>query len=203
MLAHTLGNPFDLTKVKKFCDDNQLWLIEDNCDSLGSRYLYEGEWRYTGTIGDLGTSSFSTPNHMTTGEGGAVYTNNYDPRPESSTPSGIGGGTVIAPSESRTPGGARFSQQFGELPYGIDDKYVFSHFGYNMKVTDMQAAIGCAQLEKLPDFIQSRRRNWKTLRGWIGRPRTIHHPAQGGRRVRGQLVWFHDIGQTGFRFLAG
>jgi CDP-4-dehydro-6-deoxyglucose reductase, E1 len=163
MVAHTLGNPFDLNAVKAFCDRHHLWLIEDNCDALGSRYLYRGEWRYTGTIGDLGTSSFYPPHHMTMGEGGAVYT----------------GATMLkrlvesfrdwgrdcwCPSGRDNTCSNRFGQQFGELPLGYDHKYVYSHFGYNLKVTDMQAAIGCAQLEKLPGFIEARKRNWKQLR---------------------------------------
>lgn len=163
MLAHTLGNPFDLQTVKDFCDNHNLWLVEDNCDALGSKYLYNGKWQYTGTIGHLGTSSFYPPHHITMGEGGAVYTN-------------ITGLKRIVESfrdwgrDCWCPSGYdntcrnRFKQQFGELPFGYDHKYVYSHFGYNLKVTDMQAAIGCAQLEKLPGFMETRKRNWKMLR---------------------------------------
>jgi CDP-6-deoxy-D-xylo-4-hexulose-3-dehydrase len=163
MLAHTLGNPFDLSVIKKFCDDNHLWLIEDNCDSLGSRYLYDGEWKMTGSFGDIATSSFSTPNHMTMGEGGAVYTD--DPllhRIISSLRDW--GRDCHCRIGQQNVCNARFSQQFGELPYGYDHKYVTSEFGYNMKVTEMQAAIGCAQLTKLPDFTEKRKRNWTMLR---------------------------------------
>jgi CDP-6-deoxy-D-xylo-4-hexulose-3-dehydrase len=163
MLAHTLGNPFDLTAVKDFCDRHGLWLIEDNCDALGSRYLYRGQWRYTGSIGHLGTSSFYPPHHMTMGEGGAVYTDDTTLKRlvESFRDWGR---DCWCPSGRDNTCGNRFTQQFGELPHGYDHKYVYSHFGYNLKVTDMQAAIGCAQLEKLPGFIAARRRNWQLLR---------------------------------------
>jgi CDP-6-deoxy-D-xylo-4-hexulose-3-dehydrase len=163
MLAHTLGNPFDLTRVKAFCDRHNLWLIEDNCDALGSRYLYRGEWRYTGTIGHLGTSSFYPPHHMTMGEGGAVYSDDSTLRRlvESFRDWGR---DCWCPSGRDNTCGERFTRQFGELPHGYDHKYVYSHFGYNLKVTDMQAAVGCAQLEKLPGFIAARKRNWRMLR---------------------------------------
>ena len=163
MIAHTLGNPFDLQTVKGLCDRNSLWLIEDNCDALGSRYKYEGEWRYTGTIGHIGTSSFYPPHHMTMGEGGAVYTNDglLKRLIESFRDWGR---DCWCPSGKDNTCGNRFGQKFGELPFGYDHKYVYSHFGYNLKVTDMQAAIGCAQLEKLPGFIESRKRNWQVLR---------------------------------------
>jgi len=163
MIAHALGNPFDLSAVKDFCDRHQLWLIEDNCDSLGSKYLFEGEWEYTGTIGHLGTSSFYPPHHMTMGEGGAVYTNDTELKliVESLRDWGR---DCWCPSGNDNTCGKRFDRQFGELPEGYDHKYVYSHFGYNMKVTDMQAAIGCAQLEKLPGFIMARKRNWMILR---------------------------------------
>jgi CDP-6-deoxy-D-xylo-4-hexulose-3-dehydrase len=162
-LAHTLGNPFDLQTVREICDRHGIWLVEDNCDSLGSRYLYNGEWRYTGTIGHLGTSSFYPPHHMTMGEGGAVYTNDTTLKRlvESFRDWGR---DCWCPSGRDNTCGERFSRQFGELPYGYDHKYVYSHFGYNLKVTDMQAAIGCAQLEKLPAFIEARKRNWQQLR---------------------------------------
>lgn len=163
MVAHTLGNPFDLRAVKEFCDRHNLWLIEDNCDALGSRYLYRGEWRYTGSIGHIGTSSFYPPHHMTMGEGGAVYTSDTTLKRlvESFRDWGR---DCWCPSGRDNTCGNRFTQQFGELPYGYDHKYVYSHFGYNLKVTDMQAAIGCAQLEKLPSFIEARKRNWQLLR---------------------------------------
>ena len=163
MLAHTLGNPFDLQQVKAFCDSHNLWLIEDNCDALGSRYFLDGQWRLTGTIGHLGTSSFYPPHHMTMGEGGAVYTD--DPHLKRIVESlRDWGRDCWCPPGHDNSCGKRFEQQFGELPLGYDHKYVYSHFGYNMKVTDMQAAIGCAQLEKLPGFVEARKRNWRTLR---------------------------------------
>ena len=163
MVAHTLGNPFDLQKIRDFCDKHNLWLIEDNCDSLGSKYFYNGEWRYTGTIGHLGTSSFYPPHHMTMGEGGAVYTNDIQLKRiiESFRDWGR---DCWCPSGSDNTCKQRFMQQFGQLPNGYDHKYVYSHFGYNLKITDLQAAIGCAQLDKLPAFIQQRKDNWLQLR---------------------------------------
>ncbi len=163
MVAHTLGNPFDLATVRAFCDRYDLWLIEDNCDALGSRYCLDGQWRYTGTIGHLGTSSFYPPHHMTMGEGGAVYTDDTTLKRlvESFRDWGR---DCWCPSGQDNTCGNRFTQQFGELPHGYDHKYVYSHFGYNLKVTDMQAAVGCAQLEKLLGFVAARRRNWQQLR---------------------------------------
>jgi len=164
MLAHTLGNPFDLQAVKQFCDRHELWLVEDNCDALGSRYcLDEGDWRYTGAIGDIGTSSFYPPHHITMGEGGAVYTNNADLQRILQSLRDWGRDCCCPPGKDNLCG-HRFDRQFGDLPPGYDHKYVYSHFGYNLKATDMQAAIGCAQLRKLPDFIAKRRRNWRLLR---------------------------------------
>ncbi len=163
MVAHTMGNPFDLKFVKEFCDENNLWLIEDNCDALGSRYSMDGSWKYTGTIGDIGTSSFYPPHHMTMGEGGALYTNNGQLKRIIESLRDWGR-DCWCPSGKDNTCGKRFDWSFGELPHGYDHKYVYSHFGYNLKSTDMQAAVGCAQLEKLPSFIEARRRNWKFLR---------------------------------------
>ena len=141
MIAHTLGNPFDLKAVKEFCDKHKLWLIEDNCDALGSKYTIDGEEKFTGTIGDIGTSSFYPPHHMTMGEGGAVYTNN--PLLHKIIRSFRDWGRdCMCPSGVDNLCGHRFDRQYGELPLGYDHKYVYSHFGYNLKVTDMQAAIG-------------------------------------------------------------
>jgi len=163
MVAHTLGHPFDIAAVKGFCDRHGLWLVEDNCDALGSRYRYRGEWRYTGSIGHLGTSSFYPPHHMTMGEGGAVYTNDGQlARLVDSFRDW--GRDCWCPSGHDDTCHNRFGRQFGELPAGYDHKYVYSHFGYNLKVTEMQAAIGCAQLEKLPGFVAARKRNWQQLR---------------------------------------
>lgn len=166
MLAHTLGNPFDLTAIKAFCDKHDLWLVEDNCDALGSRYLLDGAWRYTGSIGHIGTSSFYPPHHMTMGEGGAVYTNDTQLKliVESFRDWGR---DCWCPSGHDNTCGNRYGRQFGELPFGYDHKYVYSHFGYNLKATEMQAAIGCAQLEKLPGFIEARKRNWQHLRNGL------------------------------------
>lgn len=163
MAAHTLGNPFDLKAVKDFCNRHDLWLIEDNCDSLGSKYDFDGEWALTGTVGHLGTSSFYPPHHMTMGEGGAVYTNDEDLCRIVESFRDWGRDCWCPPGKDNTCG-KRFSQKFGELPRGYDHKYVYSHFGYNLKVTDMQAAVGCAQLEKLPAFIEARKKNWRLLR---------------------------------------
>lgn len=163
MIAHTLGNPFDLQAVKDFCDKHNLWLIEDNCDALGTKYLYNGEWKYTGTIGHIGTSSFYPPHHMTMGEGGAVYTNDTQLKRIAESFRDWGRDCWCPPGKDDTCKN-RFTQQFGELPIGYDHKYVYSHLGYNLKVTDMQAAVGCAQLEKLPIFIEKRKQNWQILR---------------------------------------
>ena len=166
MLAHTLGNPFDLTAVKEFCDAHGLWLVEDNCDALGTVYELKGERKFTGTIGDIGTSSFYPPHHMTMGEGGAVYTDN--PLLNKIIRSFRDWGRdCVCPSGHDNVCGHRFDRQYGELPLGYDHKYVYSHFGYNLKATDLQAAIGCAQLDKFPSFVEKRRHNfarlWKKL----------------------------------------
>ncbi len=163
IVAHSLGNPFDVVEIKKFCDKHNLWLVEDNCDALGSEVLTENGLTKTGTIGHIGTSSFYPPHHMTMGEGGAVYTN--DPKLYKLINSFRDWGR-----ECWCVGGVdntckhRFDRQFGELPLGYDHKYVYSHFGYNLKLTDMQAAIGCAQLEKLDFIVESRRKNFEYLR---------------------------------------
>lgn len=163
MAAHTLGNPFDLRAVRRFCDEHQLWLIEDNCDALGSEYVMEdGKTYLTGTIGDIGTSSFYPPHHMTMGEGGAVYTN--QPLLNKCIRSMRDWGRdCVCNSGQDNLCGHRFDRQYGELPMGYDHKYVYSHFGYNLKATDMQAAVGCAQLEKFPEFVKKRRKNWQRL----------------------------------------
>ena len=163
MIAHTLGNPFNIRAVKKFCEKYNLWLIEDNCDALGSEYSINGEVKLTGTWGDIGTSSFYPPHHLTMGEGGAVYTNN-----------GLlhklirsyrdWGRDCICQSGQDNMCSHRFTGKFGELPIGYDHKYVYSHFGYNLKITEMQAAIGCAQLEKLPAFTEARREHFNYLK---------------------------------------
>ena len=162
MLAHTLGNPFDLEKVKAFCDRHNLWLVEDNCDALGTTYTLDGRERFSGTIGDIGTSSFYPPHHMTMGEGGAVYTDN--PLLHKIIRSFRDWGRdCVCPSGRDNLCGHRFDRQYGELPLGYDHKYVYSHFGYNLKATDMQAAVGCAQLEKFPSFVERRRHNFERL----------------------------------------
>ena len=163
MIAHTLGNPFDIKAVKSFCQKHNLWLIEDNCDALGSTYTIDGVERFTGTIGDIGTSSFYPPHHMTMGEGGAVYTNN--PLLNKIIRSMRDWGRdCVCPSGMDNLCGHRFDGQHGELPFGYDHKYVYSHFGFNLKATEMQAAIGCAQLKKFPAFVERRRENFARLK---------------------------------------
>lgn len=163
MLAHTLGNPFNIKEVKEFCNKYNIWLIEDNCDALGTLYEIDGVEKLTGTIGDIGTSSFYPPHHMTMGEGGAVYTN--DPILNKIIRSlRDWGRDCICPSGKDNMCGHRFEKQYGELPLGYDHKYVYSHFGYNLKATDMQAAIGCAQLKKINEFVKLRRDHFELLK---------------------------------------
>jgi len=158
MIAHTLGNPFDIKAVKSFCDRHNLWLVEDNCDALGSQY----DGKFTGTWGDLGTSSFYPPHHMTMGEGGAVYTDNPTLKKIALSIRDWGRDCWCDSGVDDTCG-CRFTRQFGKLPLGYDHKYVYSHFGYNLKVSDMQAAVGCAQLEKFPSFVEKRKQNFDRL----------------------------------------
>jgi len=158
MIAHTLGNPFDIEKVKEICNKYDLWLIEDNCDALGSKY----KGKYTGSWGDIGTSSFYPPHHITTGEGGAVYTNNPLLKKIMLSMRDWGRDCWCESGVDNTCN-HRFTQKFGKLPLGYDHKYVYSHFGFNLKMTDMQAAIGVAQLKKLPEFVKKRQENWQKL----------------------------------------
>ena len=204
MLAHTLGNPFDLQTVKAFCQRHNLWLIEDNCDALGAEFCIDGVYRKTGTIGDIGTSSFYPAHHITTGEGGAVYTNSLELHRIIRSMRDWGR-ACVCPSGRDNVCGHRFDGQFGTLPAGYDHKYVYNHLGYNLKATDMQAAIGVAQLKKLPDFIVRRNANFSKLQAglahlsgrlifpevfenakpsWFGFPITCACPGQRGRIVR-------------------
>ena len=172
MLAHTLGNPFALAEIRQFCDDHGLWLIEDNCDALGSEYYLDGEWKKTGTVGHIGTSSFYPPHHITMGEGGAVYTD--DPLLHKLVRSfrDWGRDCWCNPGQDGSCG-HRYDGQHGTLPKGYDHKYVYSHFGYNLKATDMQAAIGCAQIDKLNLFTEKRRKNWQYLRNALDEVKDI------------------------------
>lgn len=163
MIAHTLGNPFDLEYISKFCKEYNLWLIEDNCDALGSTYNIKGEEKLTGTVGDIGTSSFYPPHHMTMGEGGAVYTDSALLNKIIKSFRDWGRDCQCSSGQDNLCGN-RFTQKYGELPIGYDHKYVYSHFGYNLKATDLQAAIGCAQLEKFPSFVERRKYNFNRLK---------------------------------------
>jgi CDP-6-deoxy-D-xylo-4-hexulose-3-dehydrase len=154
ILAHTLGNPWDVARIQGLARQHGLWLIEDNCDALGSRY----QGRLTGTIGDLATLSFYPAHHITTGEGGAVATNDETLAKVARSIRDWGRDCYCAGGENNTCG-RRFSQQFGTLPSGYDHKYVYSHIGYNLKATDIQAAIGCAQMDRLDGFTAARKRN--------------------------------------------
>lgn len=212
MVAHTLGNPFDIAAVKDFCDRHNLWLVEDNCDALGSTVEIEGRERKTGTIGDIATSSFYPPHHMTMGEGGAVYTDNPLLHKLVNSFRDWGRDCWCIGGTDNTCG-CRFTRQFGELPVGYDHKYVYSHFGYNLKATDMQAAIGCAQLDKLDSIVETRRRNFHTLRealdgvrwlilpealpgsnpSWFGFPITIANDAPFSRNDLAKHLENHKI----------
>lgn len=163
MIAHTLGNPFNLKEVKAFCDRHNLWLIEDNCDALGSTYTIDGETRFTGTWGDIGTSSFYPPHHMTMGEGGAVYMRNPLLKKIAQSLRDWGR-DCVCPSGMDNRCGHRYDGTYGLLPKGYDHKYVYSHLGYNLKATDLQAAVGCAQLKKFPTFVEKRKQNWAYLK---------------------------------------
>ncbi|MDO5701974.1 MAG: lipopolysaccharide biosynthesis protein RfbH [Lachnospiraceae bacterium] len=187
ILAHTLGNPFDIKAVKAFTDRHGLWLIEDNCDSLGSRYTLDGKTGFTGTFGDIGTSSFYPPHHMTMGEGGAVYTN--DPLLHRIVRSlRDWGRDCICPPGRDNFCGHRFDRQYGELPVGYDHKYVYSHFGYNLKATDMQAAVGCAQLEKFPSFAEARRKNFRFLKEALAGTEDVYILPEAGENA--DPCWF-------------
>ena len=158
MLAHTMGNSFDVDAVKSFCDNNKLWLIEDCCDALGTTY----NGKHVGTLGDLATLSFYPAHHITTGEGGAVFTNNNKLKKIAESFRDWGRDCWCDPGQDNTCG-KRFSYQFGGLPFGYDHKYTYSRIGYNLKMTDMQAALGVAQMNKLNGFIEKRKENFNKL----------------------------------------
>lgn len=162
-IAHTLGNPFDLKEVVVFCEKHNLWLIEDNCDALGAEYDFGHGFKKTGSVGHIGTSSFYPAHHITLGEGGAVYTDN-DLLAKIILSMRDWGRDCSCPPGVDNTCRSRFDNQFGKLPKGYDHKYVYSHLGYNLKITEMQAAIGCAQLDKLEEFVNKRRSNWSILK---------------------------------------
>ena len=159
MLAHTLGNPFDLAKIKALCEKYNLWLVEDSCDALGATY----NGQIVGTFGDIATVSFYPAHHITMGEGGAVFTNNPDLKLIAESFRDWGRDCYCAPGCDNTCG-CRFEQKHGDLPFGYDHKYVYSHSGYNLKISDMQAACGLAQLDRLEEFIEKRRSNFAYLK---------------------------------------
>lgn len=162
-IAHTLGNPFDLKAIKQFCDKHSLWLIEDTCDALGGTYTLDGTEYMVGSVGDIGTASFYPAHHITMGEGGCVFTDNAMLHKLIRSYRDWGRDCICSGGQDNFCG-HRFDGQYGNLPKGYDHKYVYSHFGFNLKITDMQAAIGCRQLDKLPMFIEARRHNWKYLK---------------------------------------
>jgi len=188
MLAHALGNPFDLSSILQFCKNKNIWLVEDNCDALGSSYSMPNQLakqlsfvvnspnlhpekdlvsRWTGTWGDLSTQSFYPPHHLTMGEGGAVNISGSAKLRRPAESFRDWGRDCWCPSGRDNTCGKRFEWQLGELPEGYDHKYVYTHFGYNLKPLDIQAAIGRVQLKRLPDFIESRKRNWNYLRACL------------------------------------
>jgi CDP-6-deoxy-D-xylo-4-hexulose-3-dehydrase len=214
MLAHALGNPFNLKKVVELCKKYNLWLVEDTCDALGAEY----DGQKCGTFGDIGTLSFYPAHHMTMGEGGAVFMNNPELKVIAESFRDWGRDCYCAPGCDNTCG-CRFEQKHGDLPYGYDHKYVYSHSGYNLKITDMQAACGLAQLDKLEFFIQRRRENYTYLRSrletlsdflelpeptpnsnpsWFGFPLTLK---AGAGVSRLELTRFLDNNKIGSRLL--
>ncbi len=182
ILAHTLGNPFDLETVTKFARKNDLWLIEDCCDALGSRY----DGKRVGTFGDISTFSFYPAHHITTGEGGAVATNSDELMRIMVSLRDWGRDCTCEPGRDNRCG-KRFSQQFGELPFGYDHKYVYSHLGYNLKMTDLQAAIGVAQLDHLEEFLGTRARNFRVMYDLLQDVRQITLPEWD---ARSEPSWF-------------
>lgn len=214
MLAHTLGNPFNLAKVKAICEKYRLWLVEDCCDALGATY----NGQLVGTFGDIGTLSFYPAHHITMGEGGAVFTNNAQLKLIAESFRDWGRDCYCAPGCDNTCGN-RFGQQFGSLPQGYDHKYVYAHLGYNLKISDMQAACGLAQLDRVQEFIDTRKRNFKLLKerlsglsefleiaqptpdsdpSWFGFPVTLKESA-GVARV--DLLKYLDQNKIGTRLL--
>ena len=214
MLAHTLGNPFNLKKIKAICEKYNLWLVEDCCDALGAKYNEQ----HVGTFGDIATVSFYPAHHITMGEGGAVFTNNSELATIAESFRDWGRDCYCKPGCDNTCG-IRFKQKLGDLPEGYDHKYTYSHLGYNLKITDMQAACGLAQLERLPEFIQARNANYEYLKNklesltdfldvaqptnnstpsWFGFPITIKEGV-GVERV--ELTKFLDQNNIGTRLL--
>ena len=159
MLAHTMGNPFNVKSIREICDKHNLWLIQDTCDALGAKF----DNKKLGYYGDIGTVSFYPAHHITMGEGGLVYTNSIKLKMIAESFRDWGRDCYCAPGKDNTCG-KRFAWQLGDLPYGYDHKYTYSHLGYNLKITDMQAACGLAQFNRLPGFIKRRKENYEYLR---------------------------------------
>ena len=216
VLAHTLGNPFNLGLIKHLCEKYNLWLIEDCCDALGATY----DGKSVGTFGDIGTLSFYPAHHITMGEGGAVFTNSLELKSIAESFRDWGRDCYCLPGRDNTCG-KRFSQNIESLPDGYDHKYIYTHLGYNLKITDMQAACGLAQLEKLQDFINKRRKNFSLLKNrlvhldkfleiaeptprsipsWFGFPITVKDSSKNTRR---ELINHLSFNKIGTRLLFG
>ena len=170
-LAHTLGNPFEVLELSKFCKENNIWLIEDNCDALGSTYNN----KLTGTFGDISTLSFYPAHHITMGEGGAVLTSSTKLKLQIDSFRDWGRDCWCQSGHDNTCN-KRYDWQLGDLPYGYDHKFTYSNIGYNLKATDLQASIGLAQLDKLDGFIEKRKSNWKKVNNYISSKKNILSP---------------------------
>ena len=190
MIAHTLGNPFNLDEVKRICDQYGLFLVEDCCDALGSTY----RGKQVGSFGDMATLSFYPAHHITMGEGGAVFTNNKALRRTAKSFRDWGRDCFCEPGRDNSCN-KRFRWQLGDLPAGYDHKYTYSHLGYNLKISDMQAACGLAQLERVDEFVAARRRNFAYLKARLADSVQVPDPAGSDGRSRSVLVRLPDHGE--------